>query len=72
MDTKSWILNGTLRKIKLVYENLLLNHNKTEKSIPDDFQPKYKRGKINLLKNIREHLHDLEVSKDSLNSTQKN
>lgn len=44
MDTKSWILNGTLRKIKLVYENLLLNHNKTQKSIPDDFQPKYKRG----------------------------
>jgi len=37
MDTKNWILNGALRKIKLVYENLSLNHNKTQKSIPDDF-----------------------------------
>lgn len=45
MDTKNWILNKALRKIKLVYENLSLNHNKTQKSIPDDLSSKYKRGK---------------------------
>lgn len=37
MNTKRWILNRALRKITLVYENLLLKLNKTQKSIPDDF-----------------------------------